>query len=190
MIDAIDGALGEDLVQRAIQLQRSLQVVAEGLLDDGARIVRASRLLQAERDGAKEAGRHREVVQRRLRLAELLAQFRESRRVAIVAVDIAQQLLHLLPRDLIESAMMLQAVLGALLKLVQVPSGLGNADDGDVHALITNQVLQRGKDLFVGQVARGPKEYEGVGVSVLRAVLHYVVPIEGARLQPCRSQTY
>src|SRR5262249_19303813 len=92
------------------------------------------------------------------------------------AIDIAQQRQHLLERSLLQAAVMLQAVLGALFELVQRPSGLGDADDGDVHSLIADEVLQRGKNLFVSQVARGPEEYECVRHSVCR----HIVPVYDA----------
>src|ERR1700730_12526482 len=56
-----------------------------------------------------------------------------------------------------------KAVLGARLQLINVPSRLGNADDWYIEPFVTNQSLQRGKNLLVGKVARGAKENDRIG---------------------------
>jgi hypothetical protein len=48
--------------------------------------------------------------------------------------------------------------------MVEGPTGLGHANDGQVEALVLDQPLQRRKDLLVGQIARGPKEYKRIGL--------------------------
>ena len=51
-----------------------------------------------------------------------------------------------------------KAVLGARLQLIERPSRLGNTNDRYIEPFVTNQSLQRGKNLLVGKVARGAKE--------------------------------
>ena len=60
--------------------------------------------------------------------------------------------------------MLFERVFGAGFELVEVPAGLGDADDGDVEGSALDHRLQRGKDFFVGEVAGGAEEDEGVGV--------------------------
>ena len=78
-------------------------------------------------------GRDGEVVRRPLRGAELLADGLEGRRVVVVAVDVAQQAGQLVERRRIEAAVLLEAVPRARLELVEVPAGLGHADDRHVR---------------------------------------------------------
>ena len=60
--------------------------------------------------------------------------------------------------------MLLERVFGAGFELVEVPAGLGDADDGDVEGAAFDHRLERGEDFFVGEVAGGAEEDEGVGV--------------------------
>jgi hypothetical protein len=54
-------------------------------------------------------------------------------------------------------------MLGARLQLIERPSRLGNTDDRYIESFVTNQSLQRGKNLLVGEVARGTKENDRIG---------------------------
>ena len=126
------------------------QIVTERFLDHDSRIGGAAGFRQAFGNCAKQAGRHRQIMQWPLSLAQLLAQFGESCGVAVVAVDIAQQADELLKRALLQTTVLFQAVFGALFELIQRPARFGNADDGDVESFVANQILQRGKNLFVG----------------------------------------
>ena len=56
-----------------------------------------------------------------------------------------------------------KAVLGARLQLIERPSRLGNTNDWYIEPFVTNQSLQRGKNLLVGKVARGAKENDRIG---------------------------
>ena len=96
-------------------------------------------------------------MQRPLGLAQFLAQFLIRRRVAVVALHGAQELRQLLVSLLIQGAVLLQAVFGALLELVQGP-GPGHPDNGQIKAFIPDQPLQRWKYLLEGQVAGGPEK--------------------------------
>ena len=59
--------------------------------------------------------------------------------------------------------MLFQAVFRARLQLIQIPSSLRYADDGQSEAFVADQALQRWKNLLVRQIARGAEEYQCVG---------------------------
>ena len=58
---------------------------------------------------------------------------------------------------------MLQAVGRARLQLIEVPTGLGDADDRDVQPFVAHQPKQRREDLLVRQIAGGAEEDDRVG---------------------------
>ena len=58
--------------------------------------------------------------------------------------------------------MVLEAVARPIAQLVQRPAGACHADDRDIQIARSDQRLQRGEDLLVGQVARGTEKNEGV----------------------------
>ena len=60
--------------------------------------------------------------------------------------------------------MLFQAVLRPGLELVEVPSGLGDADDRNVQRAALNHRLQRREDLLVGKIAGGAEEDQRVGM--------------------------
>ncbi len=72
----IDVFFGKELVQRAIKFQCGRQVVAEGLFDDHARIIRATGFRQSFGDCSEQAGRHRQVVQRRFGIRPIACEVR------------------------------------------------------------------------------------------------------------------
>ncbi len=129
MIDAIDVFFRKELVQSAIELLCGRQIVAERLFDDHARVVGAAGFRESFGDCSEQAGRHGQIVQRRLGIAQLLAQLGEGGRIGIVAVDVAQQADELFKGRLLQAAMLFQALLGARFQLIEIPTGLGNADD-------------------------------------------------------------
>ena len=139
MVDPEYVLLGKVLLQQSVQCARSFAVMAKRLLDHQTSVVSATRLRECLRHGRKQAWGHREIVQRPLRLAKLFAQLGEGRSVVIVAIDIAQQRHQPLHRLRICTAMVLQAVCRARLQLVEIPPGLGDADDWDIQPLITYQ---------------------------------------------------
>ena len=61
-----------------------------------------------------------------------------------------EQLHQLGKGSLVYATVLLHAVFGARLQLVEVPAGFGYADDGQIESLVADQRLQGGKDLFVG----------------------------------------
>ena len=99
-------------------------------------------------------------------VAERLAQRVERRRVVVVAVDVAQQPAELGEGRAVEPAVLLEAVARPRLELVEVPAGLGDADDRHVEVAALHHRLQRREDLLVGEVAGGAEEDERVGVRV------------------------
>src|SRR6185369_1720837 len=123
--------------------------------------------------GAEHAGRDGEVVERPLAVAQPLFEPLVSGGLAVVAVDVAQQLGELGEGVGVGAA----AVLGDALprtfdELVAIPAGARNADHRHGHPAALHQALQGGEDLLVGEVAGGAEEDEGVR---LRALLgHYL----------------
>ena len=114
--------LGKILVQNPVQFQRRIEVVPERLFDHDPRVIAASRLGQVLGDHSKQARRNRQIMQRLFGFAQLLAHLGESGGVAIIAVHIVQQTGQFVERVLVDAAMMLQAVLGAGLELIQTSS--------------------------------------------------------------------
>ncbi len=85
--------------------------------------------------------------------------------VVVVAVDVPQERAQLVECLRIDAAaVLLQTRLGAVLQIVERPIVLGDAHHGHVQMAALDHRLQRGKDLLVGQIARGSEEHQGVGV--------------------------
>ena len=134
---------GKVLVQQPVQRAADSRSWPNGFSTTRRALSAQPDLRQRLRHRREQARRHRQIVQRPLRLAELLAQLDEGRRVVVVAVDIAQQLHQPLQRRRVGAAVMLQAVRRARLQLIQGPAGLGDADDRDVQPLVAHQPQQR-----------------------------------------------
>jgi hypothetical protein len=121
---------------------------------------RAARGLQRLDDGGEQRRRDRQVVQRALRVAELALERREGLRVGVVAVDVAQQ-----REQLVVGVVVLgDRVVRALLEVVEIPTGLGDADDRHLEDAAADQRVQGGEDLLVREVSRRAEEDEGVAV--------------------------
>src|SRR5580698_1657106 len=69
------------------------------------------------------------------------------------------------------AAAIFHAVARPLLELVQVPPAARDADDGNIQPAATNHGVERGKNLFVRQVAGGAEEDEGVGLRFIHGPL-------------------
>src|SRR5690606_7283130 len=91
VVDAKDARLGKVPMQDLVERARRREIAAERLLDHDAGAGGALLTGQSLDDGGEEAGRDGQVVQRPPNAFELIAQRPESRRVAVVAVDVAQQ---------------------------------------------------------------------------------------------------
>src|SRR5262249_3494490 len=98
--------------------------------------------------------------------------------IVVVAVDVSQQADQFGEGLRVEASVFSEAVLGASAELVQRPARFGDADDGDVEITAPDHFLQGGEDLFVGEVAGGAEEDEGVGK---RRVLRRIVAGGGVR---------
>ena len=88
----------------------------ERLFDDDSCAPGTIRFRQLFDDGLKQNRRNRQVMCRTLCVLELLAKRRESRRVLIVAVHVAQQAHQLFESGGIDAAMLLKAVLALVLE--------------------------------------------------------------------------
>ena len=115
-------------------------------------------------DDAEHARWNRQVVQRTGRSIKSLAQLIEGFAVVVIAIDVAKQLEQLGESGLVDPAVLGQAVAGPSLKLLERPARLGHADHRYVEMPVLNQVLERGEDLLVGQVAGRAEKDEGIGV--------------------------
>ena len=63
--------------------------------------------------------------------------------------------------------MLLNACAGPRLEPLYRVAGLRDADDRDIKMPPFDHRQERGEDLLVGEITRGPKEDEGVGGSLL-----------------------
>ncbi len=60
--------------------------------------------------------------------------------------------------------MLLETLAGSGLQLVEGPARLRHADDRHVQPPTFHERLQCGKYFFIGEIARGAEEYQGVGL--------------------------
>jgi hypothetical protein len=162
VVDPENRRLVEGSEQDPVELPRGSDVVAERLLDDDASAVRAARLAELLHDQLEERRRDGEVVRRPAGRAELFADSLERRLVRVVAVDVAQQTAQLAERRGIEASVLLEAVLGTGVELLELPAGLRHADDRHVEVAALHHRLQRWEDFLVRQIAGRAEEYEGV----------------------------
>ena len=171
MVDAEDGRLLEDGVERRAQRLRGREVTAEGLLDDDSRPAGAARLAEPQDDLREHTGRDGEIVQRVRCTAELLAEGDVGRGSAVVTADVAEPLHQLREDRLVEAVVVLDALSGARAELLDRPLRPGNADDGHLKVPTTFHRVERWKDLLVNEVAGGPEEDQRVGVRNVHELL-------------------
>ena len=105
-------------------------------------------------------------MRRPLRAVEFFAERLKCRGVIVVAVHVTQQPAQLVEGRGIDAAVFLQAVVRAGLKLFEVPTGFGHADDRHVEVAALHHRLQRREDLLVGQIAGGAEKDQGVGMGI------------------------
>ena len=165
VVDAEDVFFREELCQQAAQCLRRLAVVAERLLDHQPRVRRRSPdLRQRLRHGAEQAGRHREVMQRPLRLAELLAQFGEGGGVVVVAIDVAQQVASAVAcafASVTPWCFRLSAARSFSWSRLQ--PALATPMIGTFKPSSRTRPEQRREDLLVGEIAGGAEKHDRVG---------------------------
>ena len=118
VIDAKDRLLLEGAEQRAVERLGRGKVVAEGLFDDDSRPLGAARSGQLLDDRPEQRRGDGEVMRGPLGPAQLLTKVCEGGRVAIVAVDVAQESAQLVERRCVESAVLRHAVARTGAKLV------------------------------------------------------------------------
>src|SRR6185312_3219168 len=131
------------------------EIVPEGFLDDDTRTLGTVRFSQLFGDGFKQNRRNCQIVRWASCAVKFAAKGREGSRVLVVAVNVAQRADQFFEGRRIDSAVLLQTVFCARAKLVEVPSGLGYADDRHVEMSAFRHRLQRRKNLLVREVACG-----------------------------------
>ena len=92
MVDAENRVFGEVLNKRPVERVRRLEIVAERLFDDNARVLVEPACGERRPDRAEQRGRDREVMQRPPGGPERLLERLEGLRVLVVAIDIIQEL--------------------------------------------------------------------------------------------------
>jgi hypothetical protein len=194
VVDAVDGVLGEVGLHGGVQLLGAGQVVTERLLDHDPAVFRAAGLGDALGDAAEQRWWHLEVEEYFLGLAYLVRHGLVRRRVAEVAVDVAQQLQELdRGRAVRVDLVQLQRRGGVVAELVQAPAALGHADHGHVEHTPLDQPDQRGEGLEFGQVAGGTEDHQRVNVVTLVSAHVLVSAFPGRRscrplYIPCRAR--
>src|SRR5271166_7054127 len=112
MVDAIDRLLGEVLVQRAVQRARRLEIAAERLFHDDARILIEAALSERRADRRERRRWDGKVVQRPLCPANRLLKLAERILIVVVAADILQELDQTGEVRLPEAPVLLDALFG------------------------------------------------------------------------------
>ena len=166
VVDAEDRRLVEILEDRLVEGHRGGEIAAEGLFDDHAGTAGAVGVAELLGDFAEEDWRDGEIVGRVLGIAESLPQRGERGGVVVVAVDVTEQALSLAKAASSMPPCFSMLSRARRFQLVEVPTVLGDADDGAVEVAALDHGLQRGEDLFVGEIAGGAEEDEGVGSEV------------------------
>jgi len=117
----------------------------------------------------EQRGWDREVVQRPLRVAELLAELRERPGVQVVAVDVAEQLAQPCERRVVDAAVLGQARVHPLEQRLTGPARARDAHHGDVEVPAPHHRLQRGEDPLGREVAGDAEQDQRVGDAVALA---------------------
>src|SRR5262249_18048937 len=120
MIDAANGRLGEELVDRTVQRLRRKEVAPEGFFDNDATAFCAARFGQAFRDSCKHARRYSEIMQRPLGLTKNLTQAFVRGLIAVIPIDVLKAHNKLSEGIGVELTVLLNTVASPILQLVQV----------------------------------------------------------------------
>src|SRR6187549_2524340 len=158
MIDAANRRLRKELMYRAVQRLRRGEVAAEWLFDNNASIFGASRFGQTFCNRCEHARGDSEIMQRPSRVGERLAQTFVCGLIVVIAVDVLKTRSKFSESIHLESAVLLDAVAGPLLQLIQGPARLRDSDDRHIHVAMPDHCLQRRKDLLVRQISGSPEE--------------------------------
>src|SRR5262249_31563098 len=97
-------------------------------------------------------------MERTLGVPKFLPKLKEGSFVHVVSIHVVKKIRQGLERIGIDSPMLFQTVFRSFLKILQIPARLGHTDDGNTDSLIANKPQERGKYLFVSEVATRPKE--------------------------------
>ena len=156
VVDAEDALLGNDVVQRLVELLGRLQVVTERLLDDDRRAVDQSGRLDAFDERRECRRRHREVrdapIERaRRRERREIPVGRERHEVQALCERREDVLLQRRPRELLDRRF------GEVAKALIVPVERCGADDLALlrQQLLAVEVVERGDQLALRKVAGG-----------------------------------
>ncbi len=132
--------------------------MAEGFFDDDAGALGGAGADELFDDGAEEEWRDGEVMRGVFGVAEFAADGVEGGTVGVVAVDVAQQVAEPGPGVGVDAAVGGDAGVSALPELIEIPAGLGDADNGHLQGAAAHHGLQCRKDLFVGKISGGSEE--------------------------------
>ena len=162
VVDPEDVRLGEGRVDGVVEGHRRREVVAERLLNDDPRALRAARRLEVTDHHGEQRRRNGEIVQWMASLAQLPAQGVERVDVVVRALDVAQAVRERPDHGGVRDPVGPEALPRTLLQAVQVARA-GHPDDRHVQAVVTDQRGERREDLLEGEVTGGPEEDDGVG---------------------------
>ena len=149
------------------------QIGSERLLNHDAGILGAAGLAELFHHHAEKHGWDGQVMGRTPGVAHRLLDRRKGGGIIVVAVDIPKQSGEFFEGSGIEPAVLLEAVLGSGLQLIQIPACLGHADDRHVEVAAFQHRLQRGENLLVGKVARRSEKDERVRLFALHGLVGY-----------------
>ena len=156
--------LGEERVQRLVELLRRGEVAAERLLDDDARALGAARAAEPVDHRRERARRDREVVERPPRGAERLADVAEELPAAVVAADEDEPLGEHGERRLVDAAAVRRDALARTLDEPRLVQRLApDADHGHVERAALRHRVQRREDLLEREVAARAEHDERIG---------------------------
>ena len=155
--------LREDGVDDCVQLLGGREVAAKRLFHHHARALGAARAAQGLHHSAEKTGRDGQIVGGPARGTKHLAKLREGGGILIIAVDILQQAGQFCEGSIVHAAVLAETIVGALLKLFQRPARFRHANHRHIQFAVEHHLLQRGKNLLVGQVAGSAKKYQCIG---------------------------
>jgi len=167
MIDAEDILFGKDFVNYFVKSLRGGQISAERLLNDDARALRRTSRFQLREDLAKQNGWDGEIVEGIFRAAQFLANVGKRLRILIVPVNVPKFADELGKAYGVDSSVLFDAVLRSRFELFKIPARLGHANYGPNQLSSLCQLLQRGKDLLVSEVAGSAKKDQSVGMRLI-----------------------
>ena len=170
VVDPVDLALVQDLVDLVVQLDRRVQVVTEGLLDHDPCILRKPCAAEALDHPGEERWGDLQVEDRVPGVRELVLQPPEGVEVVVVPLHIAEGIgvlledlvVDLLPAGLGPSLDRLPRVLA---EIVVTPFAAPDPDHGHRERAVLGQVIERLQGHLLREIARDPEDHQGVAAS-------------------------